>query len=296
MGKIWIADRRCRLVTIDLATLDRRAATRDGGHCRFWFAPRGSLVAMHVGAPFQQPAAVEVLDVATGRRYAPFSRPDLAVSPPAWSIDGRRLVACDGRALDSRIVSVHARGGPVTTLRRDACFPGFAGGRLVYRDMARRAAVVAGSAVADAGTLTGDLGAAVDQLPGLAAEGGIVAVPATTLGRPGGPAPDTVVLLYDAEGRPVGQWDTGVTAREVWLFGGGRFAAVADTHRSVIVRDLRSGRLFRPPSGTAVAAASSPDDGTVALAGPEELWFVRVADGATIGSLPVTAGWLGWTR
>jgi hypothetical protein len=105
-----------------------------------------------------------------------------------------------------------------------------------------------------------------------------------------------VLFLYDAGGRPLGRWDTGVTAREVWLTGGGRFAAVADTHRSVLLRDLRTGRLFRPPSGPAFAAAASPDLATVALAGPTRLWFLRVADGTTIGSLPAAAGWLGWTR
>jgi hypothetical protein len=293
---MWIADARCRLVEIDLATLGRRVATRDGGHCRFWLAPRGDLVAMHVGAPFQQPAAIEVLDIATGRRYRPFGRPDVAVAPPAWREDGRRLVACDGRAIASRLVAVAPRGGPVRTVRRDACFPGFVDGRLAYRDMAGRAAVIATTPIADAGSLTGELGTAVDQLPGVAAEGAVVAVPATTIGRPGGPIPDTVLFLYDAEGHPLGRWDTGVTARQVWLTGGGLFAAVADTHRSVVVRDLRTGRLLRPPSGTAVAAAASPDAATVALAGPQRVWFVRAADGTTIGSLPVAAGWLGWGR
>ncbi|MDX6552681.1 MAG: hypothetical protein QOH74_1169 [Gaiellales bacterium] len=295
-GKIWITDARCRLVEIDLETLGRRLATRDGGHCRFWFAPHGDLVAMHVGAPFRAPADIEVLDIGTGRRSRPFRQPDLAVAPPAWSPDGRRLVACDGRAMASRLVSVAPGGGTVRTIRSDACFPGFAGGRLAYRDMARRAAVIARTPIADAGSLTGELGVAVDQLPGMAAEGSVVAVPATTIGRPGGPAPDTVLFLYDAGGQPLGRWDTGVTAREVWLTGGGRFAAVADTHRSVLVRDLRTGRLLRPPSGPAFAAAASPDLATVALAGPTRLWFLRVADGTTIGSLPAAAGWLGWTR
>ncbi|MDX6534015.1 MAG: hypothetical protein QOF68_1759, partial [Gaiellales bacterium] len=257
---------------------------------------RGDLVAMHAGAPFRPPAEIEVLDLATGRRYRPFGRADLAVAPPAWSPDGHRLVACDGRTVASRLVAVAPRGGTVRAVRRDACFPGFARGRLAYRDMASRAVVLGRTAIADAGTLTGELGAAVDQLPGLAAQGGVVAVPATTLGRPGGPAPDTVLFLYDAEGRPIGRWDTGVTAREVWLLGGGRFAAVADTRRSVVVRDLRTGRLLRPPSGRAVAVAASPDLATLALAGPHRVWFVRVADGATIGSLPVAAGWLGWIR
>lgn len=269
--------------------------TRDGGHCRFWFAPGGRLVAMHAGVPFQAPAAIEVLDTASGRRYRPFARPDLAVSPPAWSPGGRRLVACDGRSLESRLISAPPRGGRVAALRLDACFPGFAGGRLVYRDMAHRAAVIGSRAIADAGTLTGELGAAVDQIPGLAAAGGVVAVPATTLGRPGGPAPDTVLFLYDARGRPLGQWDTGVTAREVQLLARGRFAAVADTRRSVTVRDLRTGRVLRPPSGEVVAAAASPDGATVVLAGRHELWFVRAADGVTIGSLPVTTRWLDWT-
>ncbi|MDX6534555.1 MAG: hypothetical protein QOF68_2299, partial [Gaiellales bacterium] len=154
-GKVWLADLRCRLIEIDLATLDPRMATRGGGYCRFWFAPRGDLVAMHAGAPFRPPAEIEVLDLATGRRYRPFGRADLAVAPPAWSPDGRRLVACDGRTVASRLVSVAPRGGTVRTVRRDACFPGFAGSRLAYRDMASRAVVIGRTPIADAGTLTG---------------------------------------------------------------------------------------------------------------------------------------------
>src|SRR5262245_16765726 len=213
-GTLWYATESCDVARIDLATLRSRAVTDDGGHCRFWPSPDGTLLAMHIGRPFAAPERIQVLDVASGRITEPVRRPDLAVAPPAWSDDGARLATCDGSRPGGELVIAGIRDRAAPVILRRACFPGFTGRRLVYRRAGGDGAVVAGSRViADAGTLGDLLGTGVAQVPGIAAARDAVAVPATRLDD----TATTAIVFLDADGRASLVWDTGVSVREVGL-------------------------------------------------------------------------------
>ncbi len=294
-GRLWYADSRCRVASIDLTTLRRSLVTRSAGHCRFWPSPDLRHLAMHVGRPFQQPAALELLDLRTGVVSEPFHRPDLAIAPPAWSPDSGTLVVCDGNGVGSRLLSLRLSTGRVRLVRRGACYPGYVGGRFAYRDEEAEAAVVGGRPVADTGSLGRLLHTGVDQLPGLAAQGGTLAVPATTIRPPAGRPPDTVIVFFDSRGRKIGRWNTGVAANQIGLVGEGRFAEIVRDRR-LTLRRVRGGPRFADAQGPVIAAAAAPDGRTLALAGASTVVFAPVDGRGRRFSLPIATVWLQWTR
>jgi hypothetical protein len=291
-GTLWYSDALCRLERLDLTTLRQRQVAPGGGHCRFWVSPDGRYVAMHVGRPFTPPERLQLLDLRTGRVRTPFPHPDLAVAPPAWSADSRRLLVCDARSAGGNLLSLDVASGDITRLRHQACYPGFAGGRLVYRDARRDAVVVGGRRVADAARLGRLLHQGVDMVPGVAAQGRTIAVPATTIETPDGPAPHTILVFLDPSGRQRGMWDTGTQAADIGLAGGGRFALAANTGETVVL-DRRSGRRFQE---AIQAAAAAPDGRTLALATPLAILFTDVDSGRDRFAVRVQATWLAWTR
>jgi hypothetical protein len=287
VGSILYATPSCAVRRLSLATLRSTAVTHDGGHCRFWPSPDGRRLAMHVGRPFVRPAPIQVLNLATGASNEPFGRPDLAVAPPAWSPGSDILAACDARTPGGRIVEV--RGGRLAAAVARACFPGYVGGKLAYR---RGGDVMIGfNRVADAGTLSRDIGHGVYQVPGIAAEGDVLAIPATRIATEPGSATTTIVFM-NALGRPTAVWHTGVPVREIGLTGNGRYAWYRGAN-GVVLRAVSGG----PTIGAglnALCAVASPDGRTIALTTGRALVFVDAIFGRTLGRLPLNAGWLAW--
>ncbi len=293
-GTLWYADAGCRIIRVDLATLRRTAVTPGGGHCRFWISPDGTKIAMHVGSPFTKPSDLELLDLGTGTITRPFHRPDLGVSAPAWSPDSRTLVACDANHVSSVLLSLDVPTGTVRTLRHSACYPGYAGTRLAYQSTLGGSVILGGKKLADAGTLGRLLHAGVDQIPGPAALGDTVAVPATTVPSSPTVAPHTVILFYDSAGRLHGRWDTGIAADTVGLLDDGRFAYYTRPNQTVVYQ-RKTGDVFIDAEGSILAAAASPDGRTLALSNPEAIIFTDVASSRQRFELPVVARWLAWT-
>jgi hypothetical protein len=292
-GRLLYADADCRVVQVDLATLSSRVLTRSGGHCRFWPSPDGRMLAMHVGRPFVPPAALELLDLRTGRITQPLHRPDFAVAPPAWSADSRQLAVCDARNAGERLLRLEVAGGRVHVVRADACFPAYAGGRLGYR-LVNGEVLLGGRRLADAGTLTRLLGFAVDQIPGMVGQGDALAVPATRVTVPGAEPPLTTVVVYDSTGRVREVWPSDVIAQEVSVLGGGEILTARAGGR-LVVRTRAGRRLTEAGYLPIVAAAASPDGRTLALATPARLVFADAASGATRFSLPVATTWVAWS-
>lgn len=293
-GSLWYADGACRLHRLNLASGRDALLTASGGHCRFWVSPDRREVAMHRGRPFVPPEDMELLNVATGRVTAPFRRPDLAFAPPAWSPDSRTLVVCDGSRGPPDLRAYDLRTGRVTTPAAFACYPGYAGGRLVYRDLGS-VTRVGGRRIADAGALTLLLHHGIYQEPAPAAAGGLVAVPATTITPAGGPPPITTVVLYDTRGRAVGRWDTGAVADSVGLLGGGRVIVVA-RRDGLVLDDRRTGAVTAAIEGRPiVSAAVSPRGDVLALADGRRIVFASMS-GRPAFSLPIATRWIQWTR
>jgi hypothetical protein len=293
-GSLWYADTRCRLHRIDLADGRDALLTKSGGHCRFWVSPDRRWVAMHRGRPFVSPQDMELLDVATRRITAPFDRPDMAFAPPAWSPDSRTLVVCDGSRGPPSLRAYRVDTHTVTTPAADACYPGYAGRRLVYRDI-DTVTRSGGRRIADAGTLTRLLGRGVYQEPALAASGGLIAIPATTVTPAGGPPPVTTVVLFDARGRPAGRWDTGAVADSVSLLDDGRVIAVG-RRSGLVVDDRRTRAVTALVEGRPiVAAAVSPRGDVLALADGRRVVFASMT-GRPAFALPIATAWIQWTR
>jgi hypothetical protein len=253
------------------------------------------MIAMHIGEPFSKPADLELLDLRTGKITTPFHRPDLGVSAPAWSPDSKTLVECDANHVASRLLSLDVATGTVRTLRTSACYPGFAGTRLAYQSTLGGSVILGGKKLADAGTLGKLLHAGVDQIPGPAALGNTVAVPATTVPTSPTVAPHTVILFYDSAGHLDGRWDTGIAADTIGLFNDGKFAYYTRPSQTVVYQ-RKTGEVFLDAQGTILAAAASPDDKTLALSNPAAIVFTDVASGRQRFELPVVARWLAWTQ
>jgi hypothetical protein len=247
---------------------------------------------MHAGRPFVRPSQLELLDRRTGAITRPLRHPDLALAAPAWSPDSGRLLVCDARNASYRVVSVAVATSRVRPLATGACYPGYVAGRPVYR-LLDQTVVAGGRPVADIGTLTRELGRAVDQIPGLAARGGTLAVPVTTNTAPGQEPPETTVLLLDGAGRTVGVWPTGAVGQDVRLLGSGLVAERADDRLLVLDRD--GATLERIAGEPILAAAASPDGRWLALATPTRIVVAGARDGRARFSLPVRTGWIAWT-
>jgi hypothetical protein len=186
------------------------------------------------------------------------------------------------------------RAGHTVVVVHRACFPGFVGGRLAYRLVPGGGRVAVGwHTVADAGSLGKLLGEGVTQVPGIAAAGDVLAVPATrTTTEPG--SATTVIVFFDAAGDTTGVWDTGRPAREIGLTGGGRIAWCR-TASGVIARAVAGGRTLGVGLH-AVSAAASPDGATTVFSTGGALVFVDTAGGGELGRVPVRAGWLAWLQ
>ena len=293
-GTLWYADANCRIIRVDLATLRRTPVTPGGGHCKFWISPDGTKIAMHIGAPFTRPADLEVLDLRTGTITTPFHIRDLGVSAPAWSPDSRTLIACDANPVASRLLALDVATGQVRTIRQSACYPGYAGSRLVYQSTLGDSVILGGKKLADAGTLGKLLHAGVDQIPGPAALGDTVAVPATTVPSSLTVAPHTVILFYDSAGHLHGRWDTGIAADTIGLLDHGKFAYYTRPNQTVVYQ-RQTGDVFINAEGSILAAATSPDGKTLALSNPQAVVFTDVASDRDRFELPVIARWLAWT-
>ncbi|MFI5048649.1 MAG: TolB family protein [Gaiellales bacterium] len=292
-GRLLYADTGCRVVQVDLATLSAQTLTRSGGHCRFWPSPDGHWLAMHIGRPFVPPLPLELLDMRTGRITRPLHRPDFAVAPPAWSADSRTLAVCDARNPGERLVRVDVVSGRVSPVRRDACFPAYAAGKLAYREVGGEVDLD-GRTLADAGTLTRLLGFAVDQIPGITGQDSTLAVPTTRVTVPGAAPPLTTVVLYDgADGKVSQVWQSGVIAQEVNLLDGGRIVAARADDR-LVIRTLSGRRLSSAGDQPIVAATASPDGRTLALATPARLILADAETGAARFSLPIATTWVAW--
>ncbi len=293
-GSLWYADSDCRLHRLDLVTGRDRTLTRTPGHCHFWVSPNRRLVAMHTGRPFIPPEAIELLNVASGRVTAPFRRPDLAFAPPAWSPDSQTLVACDGDRGPPDLRAYHVASGTVTTPATFACFPGYVGGRVAYRDL-DSVTRLAGRKIADAGTLVTLLHRGVYQEPAPATAGGVVAVSGTTVTPAGGPPPITTVVLFDAAGRVIGRWDTGAIADSVALLDGGRVIVIS-RQAGLVLDDRLTGAVTASAAGRPiVSAAVSPRGDVLALADGRRVVFAAM-NGRPAFALPIATGWIQWTR
>jgi hypothetical protein len=292
-GELWYADSACRLHRVDLWT--ERASTLQGpaGYCNFWVSPNRRLVAMRYSRPLIPPRPLAVMDVRTGRITTPFTEADLGFAPPAWSPDSHTLVTCDGSHGVPELRAFHTTDGRVTTAVSDACFPGYVGARLAYRDL-DGVAHIGRRSVAGAGALTGLLRQHVDQTPGPAAAGDVLAVPATTVTIAGGPAPIMVVVVYDRKGRAVGEWDTGAVADSIALLGGGR--VITASRRAGLVLDVRlTGEIITSlAKQPIIAAAVSPDRSVLALSNRSDIVFTDMA-GRPRWSLPGHTRWIQWT-
>jgi hypothetical protein len=293
-GSLWYADGDCRLHRVDLATGSDRTLTQSTGHCRFWVSPDRRYVAMHSGRPFTPPRDLELLQVASGRITAPFRRPDLAFAPPVWSPDSKTLVVCDGSRGVTALRAFHLDDGLVTTLRADACFPGYVGDRLAYRDL-DSVTRIDGRRIADAGTLGELLRRGVYQDPAPVAAGRVLAIAATTVTPAGGPAPITTVVLFRGDGHVIGQWDTGAIADNLELLAGGRVIAVS-RQAGLLLRDRSTRELVTSAGGKPiVAAAVAPGLAGLALSDGRRILFTDMT-GRTRWSLPVRTRWMQWTR
>jgi hypothetical protein len=292
-GELWYADSACRLHRIDLWTGRTRTLQAPAGYCNFWLSPDRRLVAMRYSRPLVPPQPLAVMDVRTGRITTPFTQADLGFAPPAWSPDSRTLVTCDGSHGVPELLAFHVGDGRVTTAVSDACFPGYVGDRLAYRDL-DGVAHIGGRSVAGAGALTSLLRQHVDQTPGPAAAGDVLAVPATTVTVAGGPAPIMIVVVYDREGRAVGEWDTGAVADSIALLGDGR-VITASRRAGLVLDDRFTGEVI---TGAAkqpiVAAAVSPDRSALALSNGSDIVFTDMT-GRPRWSLPGYTRWMQWT-
>ena len=293
-GSLWYADANCRLHRLDLVTGHDRTLTPTPGHCHFWVSPDRRFVAMHTGRPFIPPEAIELLNVATGRVTAPFRRPDLAFAPPVWSPDSRTLVACDGDRGPPDVRAYHVGSGTITTPARFACFPGYVGTHLAYRDL-DSVTRIAGRKVADSGTLGTLLRRGVYQEPAPATAGSVIAVSATTVTPAGGPPPITTVVLFDAAGRVIGRWDTGAIADTVTLLHGGRVIVVS-RRAGLVLDDRLTGAVTTSAAGRPiVSAATSPRGDVLALADGRRVVFAAM-NGRPAFALPIATDWIQWTR
>jgi hypothetical protein len=293
-GSLWYADADCRLHRLDLVTGHDRTLTPTAGHCHFWVSPDRRFVAMHTGRPFIPPEAIELLNVATGRVTAPFRRPDLAFAPPVWSRDSRTLVACDGDRGPPDLRAYHVGYGTVTTPAAFACFPGYVGTRLAYRDL-NSVTRLAGRKIADSGTLGTLLRRGIYQEPAPATAGSVIAVSATTVTPAGGPPPITTVVLFDAAGRVIGRWDTGAIADSVTLLHGGRFIVVS-RRAGLVLDDRLTGAVITSAAGRPiVSAATSPRGDVLALADGRRVVFAGM-NGRPAFALPIATDWIQWTR
>lgn len=293
-GELWYADAACRVHRIDLATGRDRTLTRSGGHCNFWVSPNRRLVAIRAGRPLVPPRPLGLLNVRTGRITTPFRRPDLGFAPPAWSPDSRTLVTCDGSHGIPELLAFHVPGGRVTTAVPDACFPAYVGARLAYRDI-DGVTHIGGRPVTTAGALTSLLQRGVDQSPGPSAAGGVLVVPATTITIAGGPAPITIVVIYDRGGRAIGEWDMGSAADTVTVLGAGRVIAAA-RREGLVLDDRRTGVLVTGAEGRPIVAASvAPGQPVLALSNGRRVVFTTLT-GRARWSLPLQTRWLQWTR
>ena len=266
-GTLWYADANCRIIRVDLATLRRTPVTPGGGHCKFWISPDGSKIAMHIGAPFTRPADLEVLDLRTGTITTPFHIRDLGVSAPAWSpglpdADRLRREPCRLPAAGPGRGDRPREDDPAQRL-----LPGIRRKPPVYQSTLGDSVILGGKKLADAGTLGKLLHAGVDQIPGPAALGDTVAVPATTVPSSLTVAPHTVILFYDSEGHLHGRWDTGIAADTIGLLDQGRFAYYTRPNQTVVYQ-RQTGDVFINAEGSILAAAASPDGRTLALSNP----------------------------
>jgi hypothetical protein len=293
-GALWYADAACRLHRRDLATGRDSLLTRSGGHCRFWVAPDRRSVAMHRGRPFVPPEDMEILDVSTGRITAPFQRPDLDFAPPAWSPDSQTLVVCDGSRGPPDLRAYHLGSGRITTPAAFACYPGYLGHRLVYRDLASETRV-GGRDVADPSTLTRILHRGIYQEPAPAAGGGLIAVPATTITPAGAAPPITIVVLFTPAGRAVGAWDTGEVADSVSLLDRGRIIAISRP-AGLVLDDRVTGAVTAAVQRRPIASAAvSPHGDVLALADGRRVVFASLS-GRPAFALPIATRWIQWTR
>jgi hypothetical protein len=292
-GELWYADSACRLHRIDLWTERTRTLQAPAGYCNFWVSPDRRLVAMRYSRPLVPPQPLAVMDVRTGRIATPFTQADLGFAPPAWSPDSHTLVTCDGSHGVPELLAFHATDGRVTTAVSDACFPGYVGDRLAYRDLDGVAHIGARS-VTGAGALTGLLRQHVDQTPGPAAAGDVLAVPATTVTVAGGPAPIMIVVVYDRRGRAVGEWDTGAVADSIALLGGGR-VITASRRAGLVLDDRLTGEVITSAAKRPIlAAALSPDRSVLALSNGSDIVFTDMT-GRPQWSLPGYTRWIQWT-
>lgn len=293
-GVLWYADANCRVHRLDLVSGHDRTLTETEGHCHFWVSPDRRFVAMHTGRPFIPPEPIELLNVATGKVTAPFRRPDLAFAPPVWSPDSRTLVACDGDRGPPDLRAYHVGTGTITTPATFACFPGYVGRRLAYRDL-HSVTRIDGRRIADVHTIARFLHRYVTQSPAPTADGGVIAVPATTITPAGGPPPITTVMLFDAAGRIVGRWDTGGIADGVGLLAAGRVIVVA-RREGLVLDDRRTGAVTASADGRPiVSAAVSPRGDVLALADGRRVVFAAM-DGRPAFALPIATRWIQWTR
>jgi hypothetical protein len=292
-GELWYADSACRLHRIDLWTQRTRTLQAPPGYCNFWVSPNRHLVAMRYSRPLVPPQPLALMDVRTGRIRTPFAGTDLGFAPPAWSPDSRTLVTCEGGHGVSELLAFHVGDGRVTTAVPDACFPGYVGDRLAYRDL-DGVAHIGTHSVAGAGALTALLRQHVAQNPGPAAGGEVLAVPATTVTVAGGPAPIMIVVVYDREGRAVGEWDTGAVADSIALLGGGRVITAA-RRAGLVLDDRFTGQVITSVSTQAIlTAAVSPDRSTLALSNGSHIVFTDMT-GRPRWSLPGYTRWMQWT-
>jgi len=294
-GTLWYSDANCRLHRVDLADGRDRLVTRSAGHCRFWVSPDRRYVAMHPGAPFTPPADIELLQVATGRITKPFHRPDLALSPPAWSPDSRALAVCDGLHGPPSIRVYHLATERVTTPARNACFPAYLGPRLAFRDL-NSITHLGDRLVADSGTLTQLLRRGVYQEPAPVGAGGVLAVSGTTVTPAGGPPPITTVVLFDGSGRAVFRWDTGVIADTVALLADGHVIA-ASRPAGILLDDVDTGEVLANAAGRPiVAAATAPGNPRlVALSDGRRIVFSTMSSRPRF-AFPIATRWIEWTR
>jgi hypothetical protein len=294
-GDLWYADPRCRLHRIDLANERDELVTRSAGHCRFWVSPDRRFVAMHVGRPFTPPRDLELLDLATGRITAPLHRPDVALAPPAWRPDSGALAVCDGSRGPPAIRVYHLATGRVTTPARAACFPGYVGRRIVYRDL-NSVTYLGGRLIADSGTMTRLLRRGVYQEPAPVAAGGLLAIAGTTVTPAGGSPPITTVVLFDAHGTPLRRWDTGVIADTVSLLAGGHVIAVS-RRAGMILEDADTGEVLASAAGRPiVAAATAPGDPRLVAVSDGRRIVFSTMSGQARWALPIRTSSLQWTR
>jgi hypothetical protein len=187
----------------------------------------------------------------------------------------------------------HLTDGTVSTTVSDACFPGYVGNRLAYRDI-DGVTHIGGRSVAGAAALAGLLRQRVYQSPGPAAAGGVLAVPATTVTVAGGPAPIMVVVVYDGKGRAIGEWDTGAVADDIELLGGRRVIS-ASREAGLVLDDRFTGEIVTSAAGQPIlSAAVAPGASALALSTGRDIVFTDMA-GRAHWSLPISTRGMQWT-